>query len=147
MPEPTFHLFAEAPEGARAALLARIEARDIEVAGPLDHQELYLEVHDEAGALIGGLAGGTYWGWLYVSLLWVDPALRGRGWGAKLLAAAEAEAVRRGCRHAYLDTFSFQAPGFYERLGWKLAGRIDAIPAGSEHYRSYFEKRDLTGPA
>jgi GNAT superfamily N-acetyltransferase len=67
---------------------------------------------DGTEALVGGLIGETVWQWLSVRLLWVDPAHRGAGHGQRLLAAAEAEAIRRGCHHARLDTFSFQAADF-----------------------------------
>lgn len=86
-------------------------------AGDDGHRPLALLLRDPAGALVGGLVADTYWGWLHVDLLWVREDLRGRGHGARLLAAAEAEAVRRGCTRAHLDTFAFQAPAFYEKRG------------------------------
>jgi predicted N-acetyltransferase YhbS len=64
-----------------------------------------------------GLWGLTSFSYLWVDLLSVPESMRGVGIGRKLMMLAEAEAVQRGCRAVALDTFSFQARGFYERLG------------------------------
>jgi GNAT superfamily N-acetyltransferase len=98
----------------------------------------------DPGALVGGLIGETVWQWLSVRLLWVDPAHRGKGNGRDLLAAAEAEARRRGCRHARLNTFSFQAAGFYERCGYRQVLCLEDFPRG--HQRLFYVK-SLTQPA
>jgi GNAT superfamily N-acetyltransferase len=98
----------------------------------------------DRGALVGGLIGETVWAWLSIRLLWVDPAHRGAGHGHRLLAAAEAEARRRGCRHARLSTFSFQAAGFCERCGWRQALALEDFPRG---HRRLFYVKALTGPA
>ena len=63
---------------------------------PDNHTLLSAFVRDDAGAIVAGLLGGTYWGWLHIDILWVDATLRGQGYGCKLLTAAEQEAVRRG---------------------------------------------------
>ena len=68
-------------------------------------------------SIVAGLAGETYSGWLFIRYLWVSDALRGQGIGRKLMGDAEARALERGCHSAWVDTFSFQAPGFYPRLG------------------------------
>ena len=68
------------------------------------------------GEVVAGLAGETYCGWLFIKYLWVSEGLRGRGVGRELMARAEARARDRGCHSAWVDTFSFQAPGFYQKL-------------------------------
>lgn len=93
------------------------------------------------GALVGGLTGETGWKWLFVDLLWIAETHRGRGLGARLLRSAEAEAVRRGALHVYLDTFDFQARPFYERQGYELFGTLEDYPPG--HCR-FFLRKDLT---
>jgi GNAT superfamily N-acetyltransferase len=93
--------------------------------------------------IIGGLVGETGWEWLHVDLLWVAESHRRHGVGRELLRRAEAEAARRGCRHAYLDTFDFQARPFYEREGYTVFGVQDDFPPG--HHRFYLEK-SLTAP-
>ncbi len=82
------------------------------------------------GQLAGGLTGESYWGWLYIRLLWTHPDQRGGGLGGKLMAAAEAEGVRRGCRYAFVNTFSYQAPEFYQKQGYEVWGILDDFPPG-----------------
>ena len=77
-----------------------------------DHKSLGVFARDEAGNIIGGLTGRTYWRYLDIAFLWVDEKYRGEGCATKLMKAAEAEARERGCERAFLDTLSFQALGF-----------------------------------
>ena len=84
--------------------------------------------------IAGGLIGATYWDWFYVNLMWIEAELRGCGYGRRLLALAEAEARQRGARHVYLDTFSFQAPGFYQKQGYRVFGELPNFPAGHTRY-------------
>jgi GNAT superfamily N-acetyltransferase len=88
--------------------------------------------------MAGGLIGETYWNWLHIELLWLEEGLRGRGYGQRLVIMAEDEARRRGMKHAYLNTFSFQAPDFYERLGYQRFGTLEDFPPG--HKRHYYRK-------
>ena len=98
------------------------------------HTPLHLVEYDTDGRLIGGILGGTYWGWLYVDILWVHENHRKRGIGSKLLRAAEEEAIRRGCHHVHLDTMSWQAPEFYKKHGFEILGVLPDIPAGNQKY-------------
>lgn len=84
--------------------------------------------------IVGGVIGATYWDWLYINLMWVREDLRGQGFGRQLLEKAEAEARQRGAKRAYLDTFSFQAPAFYKKLGYEEFGRLEDFPAGHTRY-------------
>ena len=84
--------------------------------------------------IVGGVIGATYWDWLYVNLMWVREDLRGQGFGRQLLEKAEAEARQRGAKRAYLDTFSFQAPAFYKKLGYEEFGRLEDFPVGHTRY-------------
>ena len=108
---------------------------------PPDFAHLYVFLRDEHGALVGGLLGGTFWGWLAVDILWIDERYRGQGYGERLLAAAEAEGRRRGCVHVQLDTLSFQARPFYEKLGYRVYGELEDYPAGTGHKRYYLTKQ------
>ena len=90
------------------------------------------------GGVVAGLAGETYCGWLFIRYLWISEDLRGRGVGRKLMARAEACARDRGCHSAWVDTFSFQAPGFYRKLGYEEFGRLDYPP---DHQRHFLKKR------
>ena len=88
----------------------------------------------EGTRIAAGLAGDTYCGWLFVKYLWVSDGLRGRGVGRELMARAETLARDRGCHSAWLDTFSFQARGFYEKLGYEEFGKLDYPPGHSRHF-------------
>jgi ribosomal protein S18 acetylase RimI-like enzyme len=95
---------------------------------------LLVTVRDGDGKVVGGLVGATYLGWLQVHSVWVPDALRGRGLGRELMAIAEDEARRRGCGHAFLESYSFQAPGFYEKLGYAVHSRLPDFPPGGARY-------------
>jgi GNAT superfamily N-acetyltransferase len=90
------------------------------------------------GDVVGGADGRTHWSWLYISHLWVSETLRGSGLGSQLLTTIERAARARGCRAAWLDTFSFQAQPFYARMGYREFGRLHDFPPG--HSRHYFWK-------
>ena len=92
----------------------------------------------ERGSIVAGLAGETYSGWLFTRYLWVSEALRGKGIGRELMAGAEGRALERGCHSAWVDTFSFQAPGFYCKLGYEPFGDLDYPPG---HKRIFLQKR------
>lgn len=106
---------------------------------PEDRHETLTLVAQRDGRMIGGLVGGTYWGWLYVELLWVDEAERGRGLGGQLLARAEEIARERGCRNAHLETHDFQSLDFYLRRGYEVFGQLDDLPEG--HVKYFLRKR------
>jgi len=80
------------------------------------------------------------WNWMFVDILWVHDSLRHRGIGTRLMELAEEKARERGCQYAYLDTFSFQACPFYERLGYEVFGILDDFPNG---HKRYFMKKSL----
>jgi GNAT superfamily N-acetyltransferase len=102
------------------------------------YRSLVITARDPDGGLLGGLLGGTYWGWLAIDRLWVREEARGSGLGSRLLAAAETEARRRGCQFAHLDTHDFQAPGFYHKHGYRECGRLEDLPPG--HVRFLLRK-------
>ena len=107
---------------------------------PSDYRPLFVFLRDAGGELVGGLLGDTYWGWVSINILWIDERYRGQGYGERIIAAAEDEARRRGCAHAMLDTLSFQARPFYEKLGYRLFGTLKMGRAGVERY---FLSKDL----
>jgi len=110
-------------------------------AEPEHYQGLVLFARDPSAGIVGGLLGYTHWRWLFVENLWVADSLRRSGVGRKLMQAAEDEANRRGCQHAYLDTFDFQALGFYQKLGYELFGQLEDYPPG--HTKYFLQKRQL----
>jgi GNAT superfamily N-acetyltransferase len=126
----------------RDAIVQPLIAFNAQQTGIDDFRLLALTITDDAGAVVGGLWARTAMGWLFVELLFVPEALRGQGIGRELLRRAEAEAIARGCHHVWLDTFEFQARGFYERLGYRLFGELTDYPAG---YSRYFMQKALGG--
>jgi GNAT superfamily N-acetyltransferase len=95
---------------------------------------LVVTLRDSGGAVVGGLVGATYLGWLQIHAVWLPDALRGRKYGSELMAVAEREAVRRGCPRIFLETYSFQALPFYEKCGYKIFSRLPDFPLGGARY-------------
>ena len=131
-----------APEDL-AYLETQIDEHNIATTGLRDGRRLAILLRDGTDRIEAGLAGHTWGGACEVRFLWVDAPLRGRGLGRRLLRAAEDEARARGCAKLVLSTHSFQAPGFYRKLGYAPAGAFDGYPRG--HRQIFLEKR-LSAP-
>lgn len=115
-----------------------INSYNQEQAGDDNAERVCFVLQPPGGEIVGGVIGVVYWDWFSLDLMWMEEAYRGRGYGSRLLALAEEEARKRGARHAHLDTFSFQAPGFYEKHGYEVFGELPDFPAG--HQRYYMRK-------
>jgi GNAT superfamily N-acetyltransferase len=122
-----------------ATLDERLHQYNVARTGRDDGRWLAIFVRDAAGEIVAGLHGWTWGGTGFVRTLWVRDDLRGRGVGARLLAAAEREAARRGCREMQLDTHDYQAPGFYRRQGYQEIGKLPGWP-GEAARRVFFGK-------
>ena len=96
---------------------------------------------DQSRKVMGGVIADCFGGWVYISLLWVDKSLRNLGFGTQLMQMVETEAIQLGCSHAHLDTFSFEARPFYDRLGYELFATLNDYPPG---HNKYFLKKSLT---
>jgi len=130
----------DTPTGAdRDAVLALLVAYNDSQAGPSGYQPLAVLLRDAAGLTIGGLWGRSVYDWLYIDFLAVPERLRGKGVGSQLMRQAEAAAVARGLVGVWVDTYGFQARGFYEKLGYEIFGTLDDHPRGS--HRFFFRKR------
>jgi GNAT superfamily N-acetyltransferase len=130
---------AEALASARAEILIGLKAFNRQHIEPGERTEFAITARAPDNRLIGGLTGTTKYLWLYVEHLWIDEQHRRRGIGRRLLRAAEAHARDVGCRHAYVDTYDFQARPFYEHAGYKVFGEQDDYPPG--HRRFFMSKR------
>ncbi len=117
--------------GAEAVITAGLAAFNREKFGRVDAQTLDILVRDENGEIVGGLLGHTSLGLFLLDLFYLPAALRGGGLGSRLIVEAEEEARRRGCTAAVVYTVTFQAPGFYERHGYRRFGEIPCPPDGA----------------
>ena len=107
-------------------------------AGPFRYSHVVLTVRSAKGRILGGLILQSYWKESYVELLWLSERARRLGYGRRLMQEAEQRARRRGSRLMHLNTYSFQAPGFYEKLGFKRFGGMEGSPRGAS--RHFFMK-------
>ena len=123
------------PSGKEIGFIrASLTAFNDNIVGADNHTPMNLVEYDNDGNVIAGLIGGTYWGWMYVDILWVDEKYRRQGIGSRLLQSAEKEAVRRGCHHVHLDTMSWQAPDFYKKHKYSVIATLPDIPNGNQKY-------------
>ena len=129
----------DAPEADANVVSDGLDAFNLSHTGDAAFGRVRLFLRDERREVKGGLLAVTYFGWMFVAILWVDEWHRGEGHGQALLRRAEEEAAAAGCHSVWLDTFSFQAPDFYRGLGYEEFGRLDDYPAG--HTRVFLRKR------
>jgi GNAT superfamily N-acetyltransferase len=121
------------------AIFTALDGASRDVIGPAKPRLMVIPIHETAGAVIGGLWGVTLFRWLEVEMLFVPEAMRGKGVGSALMAAAETEARSRDCVGILVDALSFQAAPFYQKIGFSLFGTLDDCPPG--HQRLFFRKR------
>ncbi|WP_037801812.1 GNAT family N-acetyltransferase [Streptomyces sp. LaPpAH-108] len=139
-----FRIETEVDQDRRALLRARL--RDTNTAAspvlaalrgtpPARETPLHVWALDDSGALSGGLVAHTWAGWLHITYLWVDTPHRGTGLGTHLLTAAEHQALHHhACTAARVETWDFQAPGFYRRQGYEVVCEIPDYPPGVTEY-------------
>jgi GNAT superfamily N-acetyltransferase len=124
----------------RAAILAPLRAFNANWIGEPVVRPLAIFIRDPGtDEILGGLWGQSAAGWLFVDLLFVPEHLRRQGIGARLLRDAESAAIQRGDIGVWLSTGNFQAPEFYERMGYTRFGTHDDYPRG--HQTGYYAKR------
>ena len=111
---------------------------DVELGRPIK-----IFVRNKSDEVVGGLTANVFGSWVYISLLWMEESLRNLGYGTRLVQICEEEAKQLGCQNAHLDTYSFEARPFYERLGYELFATLDDYPKG---YCKYFLKKRLSTP-
>ena len=110
------------------------------VAGSADPIPVNVTVRDEAGTIVGGIVARVWMAQLYVSLVWIDDSLRGKGHGKAMMAAVEARAREVGATNVWLNTLSWQARPFYEKLGYSCFGEM---PVADGKHRRYFLQKAL----
>jgi len=135
------HVTDQPSEADQAAIRAGLIAFNAAATGLPSgtRTDLAVLVRDAQRQTIGGATGSSYYGWMVIDMLWLPQALRGKDLGREIMLAAEREAIARGCLGIRLDTFSFQARGFYEKLGYTVFGTLPDHPPG--HTRYWLAKR------
>ena len=129
----------DSPSDEETLSLARqINEYNFETTDIRDGRELMIRLRDPVGQLVAGLHGWTWGGCLEVASLWVREDVRSKGHGARLLLAAEEEAINRGCQLAVLHTHDFQAPEFYKKFGYEVVGTVEDYPQG--HSKIWMKK-------
>ncbi|MCJ7959062.1 MULTISPECIES: GNAT family N-acetyltransferase [unclassified Pseudomonas] len=124
----------------REAILKPLRAYNLSHTGNMAFETIGILLRDPATQeVVGGLYGKISYGWMFIELLSIPDQMRTQGTGTRLMRAAEELARERECVGIWLDTFSFQAPGFYRKLGFSEFGHIADYPAG--HQRHFFQKR------
>jgi GNAT superfamily N-acetyltransferase len=131
-------------DALRRFIVDQLDAHNLAATGEAGYYPVGYFLKNARGEWLGGLLGTVWGGWLHVRILWVDAVTRGRGNGTRLLRAAEDYAVERGCFAATLETASFQARPFYEKLGYEVFAALEDYPPG--HTKFYLRKQ-LTAAA
>jgi ribosomal protein S18 acetylase RimI-like enzyme len=133
-------IYVEKPEDSAWGIIGGgVHNYNVQQTGDNKFERLCFVLQAPEQEIVGGILGEIYWGWFYLDLLWVKEELRGRGYGHRLLTHAEKEALKRGAKHVYLDTFSFQAPDFYKDHGYQVFGELPDFPPG--HQRFFLTKQ------
>jgi GNAT superfamily N-acetyltransferase len=130
--DPMLTLAVNRDRQAEAVVTDGLAAFNAERFRPVDTATLDVLVRGkDSGEPIGGLLGHTSFGLFFLDLFYLPEALRGAGLGSRIMVLAEDEARRRGCTAAFVYTVTFQAPGFYERHGYRRFGEIACPPDGA----------------
>jgi GNAT superfamily N-acetyltransferase len=116
----------------------RLYDYNVEQTGLGDGQDYAFFVRGHHREIRAGVAGWMWGGSCCIRSLWVHQELRGQRVGTKLLQSVEQEALARGCHHIVVASFSFQAPGFYQKLGFETFAILADHPRGHQHY--YLQK-------
>ncbi|MFJ7281189.1 GNAT family N-acetyltransferase [Pseudomonas sp. NPDC099000] len=132
-------LSENATEAERLGILTPLLAHNLANAGNDAHETFALLLRNpDSNEVIGGLYGKVSYRWLLIDLVSVPESMRDQGIGERLMRMAEDIAQKKNCTGIWLETFSFQAPGFYQKLGYSEFGRLADYPPG--HTRFYYQK-------
>jgi GNAT superfamily N-acetyltransferase len=130
--QPVLTVSSVAEPEAQKIIGEGLNAYNDAIVGYADRVPLTVIVRDgDSGELLGGICGRTSLGLMFIDTVYLPESLRGQDVGTRMLAMAEEEGRRRGCKSGVLYTISFQAPRFYERLGWRVFGEVPCDPPGT----------------
>lgn len=129
-----FQVSGESNDEVFGSLVAGVRAHNFKNMGEEVSVPLSAICRDDDGVLVGGVAGRTIYQQFLIEVVWVHENYRAMGLGRELMALAENEALKRCCLAAQLDTLSFQAPVFYEKLGFEVIGKVEGIPGSPDRF-------------
>lgn len=121
-------------DAERDAVVGPLRTHNLRHAGDPATRPVAVMLTDETGRHVGGLWAKCGYGWMFVELLAVPEAHRGKDYGTALMQEAERIARTHDCVGMWLDTYEFQARGFYEKLGFEVFGVLDDHPPGQKHF-------------
>ncbi|WP_339023558.1 GNAT family N-acetyltransferase [Aeromonas salmonicida] len=127
-------IYNESKDDIFNVLIDNLRQFNFQMMGEEKSQPLMVVIRDDSGEIVGGIAGRTIYHQLLIEVLWVHDDKRGQGLGIQLMEVAEREAKARGCIAAQVDTLSFQAPKFYEKMGFQIVGRVTGVKDSPERY-------------
>ena len=114
---------------AKKAVLGGLIGYNTEKMGRQKYKRFAITLR-ERGTIVGGIVGEVWTTVLFIQLLWMEQKYRGKDCGTQLIKAIEDEARKFGAKRSYVDTMSFQAPGFYRNCGYEEFGNIEGYPKG-----------------
>jgi GNAT superfamily N-acetyltransferase len=124
----------------RETVVRGVDQHNVASTGLADYYPVGFVIRGARGEVLGGLLGDIWGGWMWVGSLWVDPSLRGRGFGAALMAQAHHYALEKSCTHSHLRTGSYEARPFYEKLGYTVYAELKDHPI-APHVRYFLSTR------
>lgn len=112
----------------------QINQHNIRATGYDDYRPLVAFIRDDHNTIIAGISGYTWADFCEIAFLWVHTDYRNKGYGRQLLQTAETETAQRGCHLIVLNSYSFQAPDFYQKFGYTINGIDENCPPGHRRY-------------
>jgi GNAT superfamily N-acetyltransferase len=131
----------EAAKDGVSAILEGLGKNIVKNVGNIElGKSIHIFIRNNENKAVGGAITHLFGGWLYILLLWIEESLRNKGYGTELMNIVEREALEFGCKYAHLETYSFEAKPFYEKLGYKVFAMLENYPIG---HKKYFLKKEL----
>lgn len=127
-------IYNESQEEIFSVLVDNLRKFNFKRMGEEHSQPLMVSIRNDNDEIVGGIAGRTIYHQLLIEVLWVHNDKRGQGLGIQLMEISEREAQKRGCIAAQVDTLSFQAPKFYEKMGFKIVGKVSGVKNSPDRY-------------
>lgn len=134
MMEIEFRTIEDNADNEGREIVANLVAFNEAQVGDENHKTFTVKAFSETSDLIGGIKGYTHFGWVFITHLWVCETQRKANLGSTLMKKAEDIGLKRKCKYAYVDTYSFQALDFYKKIGYEVFGQLDDFPEGHQRY-------------